>query len=183
MHTIRYLHTDSHNHSLCYTCSHIYTQSHMYTVSHTEKRAHNHTHCLTHSHTYSLVNTREYNYTYEYPQEHTHTQSHTHAQAHMQVSHICTCKYMHTQSHIENLTWSFVLSTLRPGNLIRWVFWALNQTHLFSFLYCPSVSYSRRTGGPMSSDLVGNIDKGEIQSKSLIIEKSGEPRCVCLHCF
>lgn len=74
-----------------------------------------------------------------------------------------------------------MLSTLRPGSLICWVFWALNQTHLFSLLYCPSVSYSRRTGGPKSSDLVGNIDKGEIQSKSLIMEKSGEPAVyVCI---
>lgn len=153
--------------------THIYTVTHIYSITHLETCTQSYT--LSHnSHTYSLTHMRIQLHIWAPTTAHTYTVSHTRTITHMHM------QVPHTQSHVENLTWPFVLSILRPGNLIRWVHWALTQTHLFPLLCCPSVSYSRRNGGPMSSDLVGNIDKGEIQRKSLIIKISGEPRCVCL---
>lgn len=176
-------HTHAHTHKITYTFtqSHTCTQSHTYTVSHTWLCALSHTHCLIHSQTYSYTHMRIQLHAWEPTMAHTYAVSHTRTITHASLMHMHT-HVPHTVTYWKpHMAVSAVHTMAWKSDPLGAL--GLESESFVSLLCCLSVDYSRRNEGPTSSGLVANIDKGEIQSKSLIIEKSRKPHSEHLCCF
>lgn len=177
MHILIKLHTHSHNHN------HTHAHNHTHIQYHTRDYVRSVTHTASYIHRHTVTHTWEYNYTHENPQWHTHMWSHIHAQS------ITHASLMHMHTHIPHtVTYWKPHMAVSAVHTMAWKSdplgaLGLESESFVSLLCCLSVDYSRRNEGPTSSGLVANIDKGEIQSKSLIIEKSRKPHSEHLCCF